>query len=133
MDRLALVYDDDCGLCRWILGIILRWDRARRLRAVALSSPEAKELLSFMNEDERVASWHLVKPTGEVSSAGAAVAPLMRILPWGTPLAMLAEAFPGTTARIYDWIARHRHTLGARLGLQSCPVPSRAIDDARLG
>jgi predicted DCC family thiol-disulfide oxidoreductase YuxK len=133
VDRVALLYDDDCGLCRWILGIILRWDRAHRLHAVALSSAYVKKLLSNMTEDERMGSWHLLGPTGEVTSAGAAIAPLMRLLPFGVLFAIVVETFPRATAHAYDWVARHRHTIGARLGLQSCAIPARAIDDVRVG
>src|SRR5207247_8333149 len=79
---------------------------------VALQSPEADALLAGMSEEARMASWHLVSPDGEVRSAGAALAPLMRMLPGGAPIAFVAEALPGVTARAYDLVARSRGAIG---------------------
>src|SRR5262249_60221531 len=36
MDQAFLIYDPDCGFCRWCLGKVLAWDRHRTLRPVAL-------------------------------------------------------------------------------------------------
>ena len=45
-------------------------------------------------------------------SAGAAIEPLMRLLPGGRPLAALARAFPRLTERAYRLVADHRGLLG---------------------
>lgn len=45
MERAVILFDDDCGFCRWSLSKILAWDRLGRLRPVALQSPEADDLL----------------------------------------------------------------------------------------
>ena len=92
--------------------MILRWDRHRRLRAVAIQSDEGGRLLAGMSEEERLASWHLAGADGSVVSAGAAAAPLARLLPGGRPLAALFDAFPDATERAYRWVAAHRATLG---------------------
>ncbi len=67
-------------------------------------------------------SWHLVTPDGRMYSAGAAVSPLLRLLPGGRPLAAVADAFPKTTERAYRWVARHRERLGRSLGTQACAI-----------
>jgi predicted DCC family thiol-disulfide oxidoreductase YuxK len=95
--------------------VILRWDRHRRLHPVAIQSEEGGRLLAGMSEAERLASWHLAAPDGSVVSAGAAAAPLARLLPGGRPLAALFDAFPGATERAYRWVANHRGTLGRLL------------------
>ena len=110
----SILYDADCGFCRWSLAWVLRWDRRERLRPVALQHPEAPGLLSEMTEEERMASWHLVSLDGRVHSAGTAAAPLLRLLPAGRPLAAAADAFPGLTERVYRWVADHRTLLRAR-------------------
>jgi predicted DCC family thiol-disulfide oxidoreductase YuxK len=69
-------------------------------------------LLAGMPEDERMASWHLVDEEGAVESAGAAVAPLLRLLPGGRAPAALAARLPRLTGRLYAWGAGHRSGLG---------------------
>lgn len=117
----TILYDADCGFCRWSLAWVLRWDRGRRLRPVALQDPEAERLLPGISEQERMASWHLVAEDGAVSSAGSAVAPLLRLLPGGRPLAALATRFPGVTERAYRWVAKHRGRLSTIVGSRVSP------------
>lgn len=108
----AILYDAGCGFCRWSLGWVLRWDRGRVLRPVALQSAEAPALLPGLDEARRLASWHLVDPEGRVRSAGTAVPGLLRLLPGGSPLGALCERFPGAVDRAYAWVACNRGSLG---------------------
>jgi predicted DCC family thiol-disulfide oxidoreductase YuxK len=112
MIRPTILYDRDCGFCRWSLAKLLAWDRRARLRPVALQDPEAARLLAGMSEAERMGSWHLVGADGGVRSAGSALAPLLRELPWGRGPARLAAAAPVAVARAYRWIAGNRSPLG---------------------
>jgi predicted DCC family thiol-disulfide oxidoreductase YuxK len=130
MGRAVVFYDEDCGFCRWATGRVLAWDRRDRIRAVALADPEAERLLPGMDRERLMASWHVLGPDGRVWSAGRAVAPLLRLLPAGAPLAAVAAGFPRITDRLYDWTARHRGRLGALLGAQRCDVhPSGERDE----
>jgi predicted DCC family thiol-disulfide oxidoreductase YuxK len=104
----VVLYDRDCGFCRWSADRILAWDRARRLRAVAIQSVEGARLLAALDPDARLGSWHLVDADGRLHSGGAAAEPLARLLPGGQPLASLFAVFPGLTARAYTFVARHR-------------------------
>jgi predicted DCC family thiol-disulfide oxidoreductase YuxK len=108
MNEAAILYDRSCGFCRRSVERVLRWDRNRRLRPVALQDPEADRLLEGMDEERKMASWHLVTADGAVYSAGAAFPPLLRRLPGGRPLAWLAAALPGPTERAYRYVARTR-------------------------
>lgn len=97
------------------MAAILSADRHRRLRPLALDTPEADRLLHDLTPPQREASWHLVSPVGHRESAGAAGAPLLRLLPGGgLPAAALARA-PATTERAYEWVAGHRSTLSRAL------------------
>jgi predicted DCC family thiol-disulfide oxidoreductase YuxK len=107
-----ILYDRDCGFCRWCLALILRWDTAGRLRPVALQDEEADRLLAGMPEEERMASWHLVEPNGHVHSAGAAFPPLLRLLPGGRTLAPAFDRLPRASERGYRWVANHRNVFG---------------------
>ena len=127
----VLLYDRDCGFCRWSMAKILAWDRRRGIRPQVLQSDEANRLLQGMDPDRKMASWHLVLPNGQILSAGAAVPTLLRMLPGGRPLAGVAATLPGTTERAYRFVARHRDRLGRLLGEQACAIePGRARDRA---
>ena len=112
MSSATLIYDSDCGFCRWCLGKVLAWDRRRSVRPVALETDEAKRLLSGMPHEQRMASWHLVDSEGRVSSAGAGFAPLLRLLPGGGPPAALADRVPRATDRAYRAVAGRRSFFG---------------------
>jgi predicted DCC family thiol-disulfide oxidoreductase YuxK len=112
MPQATLLYDADCGFCRWSLAKILAWDRRRALRPVSLQSGEADRLLAGMPEERRMASWHLVGADGELHSAGAGFPPLLRLLPGGAPLAAVAAKAPWLTERGYLWVAGHRSLFG---------------------
>jgi predicted DCC family thiol-disulfide oxidoreductase YuxK len=126
VDRATLLYDDDCGFCRWVAAKMLRWDRGRSLRASPLQGREAEALVAGMDQARKMASWHLVSTDGAVRSGAAAVAPLARMLPGGRPIAYVAELFPGLTRLAYRLVARHRGTLGRLIGAKACSIdPSR--------
>jgi len=103
-----VLYDGDCGLCKWLLAWLLRWDREGRLRPVALQRPEAGALLADLGPAERMASWHLVSPGGTRVSAGAALPSLFGLLPGGRLPAAVFERFPRLTNAGYRWVATHR-------------------------
>jgi predicted DCC family thiol-disulfide oxidoreductase YuxK len=104
----VVLYDRDCGFCKWSVDKILALDRSKRLRPVAIQSPEGGRLLASLDPEPRLDSWHLVTAEGELFSAGAAAAPLARVLPWGGGPAAFLGAFPGLTERAYRYIAAHR-------------------------
>jgi predicted DCC family thiol-disulfide oxidoreductase YuxK len=106
----------------------LRWGRSAvpgALRPLPLGTEEADRLLGDLTKDERNASWHLVRADAERSSsgagagdgparssAGAALAPAMSLLPGGRIPASLFARFPRATERAYRWVADHRSALG---------------------
>jgi predicted DCC family thiol-disulfide oxidoreductase YuxK len=111
----AIFYDADCGFCRASLAAVLAWDRRRALRPVPLQDQPASDLLSPVPQATRMDSWHLLSTGGEVHSAGAAIGPLLRILPGGRPLAALAERWPRAAERAYRAVADRRGALGRLL------------------
>jgi predicted DCC family thiol-disulfide oxidoreductase YuxK len=115
-DRAVLLYDSDCRFCRFALERVLAWDRHSRLRPLALKDPEAERLLAQLDAQARMDSWHLVERDGEVSSAGEAAAPLLRLLPGGRPLARIAALSPRLTEAAYGLVASNRPTLSRIVG-----------------
>jgi predicted DCC family thiol-disulfide oxidoreductase YuxK len=112
----TLIYDNGCRFCRWSLGWVMRWDRRRRLRPLALDTGEANRLLGALVPELRAASWHLIDRDGRVLSAGSAAPELLRLLPAGGPAAAVLARLPRLTERGYRWVADHRSALGKPLG-----------------
>jgi predicted DCC family thiol-disulfide oxidoreductase YuxK len=109
---VTLLYDRDCGFCRWCLGKVLAWDRRHSIRPLAIQSEQADRLLTGMPEEQRLASWHLVDTNGAVRSAGAAFPELFRVLPAAAPLAALTARAPRATDGAYRWVAANRSRWG---------------------
>ena len=109
--RWLVLYDGDCGFCKWLLAALLRWDSAGRLDPLALQRPEADKLLDDLTPEKRTASWHLISPAGERWSGGAALPPLLRALPRGRVPAAIFARIPRLTDRGYRWVAEHRSGL----------------------
>jgi predicted DCC family thiol-disulfide oxidoreductase YuxK len=107
----TVLYDADCGFCNWLLSALLRWDRAGHLHPIALQRAEADNLLKELAPAERMASWHLISPSGERYSGGAALPPLLRLLPAGQIPATAIARFPSPADRGYRWVAEHRSQL----------------------
>ena len=134
--RAQILYDADCGFCRWSLGWVLRWDRGQALEPVALQDPRARELLGAIDAERRMESWHLVGADGSVLSAGAAAPPLLRMLPAGAPLAWLLERAPALVQRAYAHVAGARGRLATRLTGKAIARADRLIAErqaARAG
>ena len=129
MSDAVLLYDADCGFCRWAVDKLLAWDRAGRLRPAALQSPQADRLLPGLDEETKMASWHLVID-GKVYSGGAAAAPLLRLLPGGRPVAPVVAAFPGMTDHAYRLVARNRDRFGRLAGARCEVDPTRRREEA---
>jgi predicted DCC family thiol-disulfide oxidoreductase YuxK len=104
----TVLYDRDCGFCRWSLGVVLRAERDARLRPVALQSAEADALLSELTPEQRMASWHLISPAGRRRSAGAALPALLALLRGGALPARVLSHTPELNERGYRWVAAHR-------------------------
>ncbi|HXV34842.1 MAG TPA: DUF393 domain-containing protein [Gaiellaceae bacterium] len=124
MSEAVILYDADCGFCRWAVDKVLAWDRAGKLRPAALQGPEADRLLRGLSDEEKMASWHLVVD-GNRYSGGAAAAPLLRLLPGGRPLAPVVARFPRTSDRAYRFVARNRDRFGRLAGTRCEVDPGR--------
>jgi predicted DCC family thiol-disulfide oxidoreductase YuxK len=111
----TVIYDSDCGFCRWSMAWVLRLDRNHRVRPAALDSPEADEALADLAPAVRGASWHLVSPEGQRFSAGAGLPPLLRLLPGGRIPGAVAAALQPLTNLLYRAVANSRSLLGPRV------------------
>lgn len=110
--RAIVLYDEDCGFCRWSAALIEAWDRRGQIRTLAIQSSEGQQLLEPVPSQSRLDSFHLVEPDGSVHSAGAAAAPLLRRLPLGRLPSRMAQAMPRATNRAYFFVADRRTFFG---------------------
>ncbi len=129
----ALLYDAGCGFCTWCVAVLLAWDRRGALRPVPIQGAEGAALLADLDEPARMASWHLVAPGGARSSGGAAVAPLLRLLPGGGPAAALASRIPGPVDAAYRGVVRRRGRLGRVVGRRAIARARRRVARRRPG
>ena len=119
---ITVLYDEDCGFCRWSADKLIAWDARRRLTLGAIQSARGAELLHAVPEAQRLDSMHAVTPDGRVWSGGQAVRVILAELPVGSILVSIAAAFPGATDTAYRLVARHRERLGRMLGQRACSV-----------
>ena len=126
MDPVTVLFDEDCGLCRWSASKLRAWDEGEALRFAGIRSTAGAGLLHGMDMDTRLASWHAAADNGAVWSGGAAVPVIARRLRGGAPIAWLAEMFPETTERLYRWVTAHRLEFGRALGEKACAVDPSA-------
>jgi predicted DCC family thiol-disulfide oxidoreductase YuxK len=112
---VTVLYDLDCGFCRWSIGRLLAWDRARRLRPLAIQSPEGQRLLADLTPEQRLASAHAVDAAGRRTSGGDALGPVAAVLPGGAPLVALARRAPGLARAGYRAVAGRRSLFGRLL------------------
>jgi predicted DCC family thiol-disulfide oxidoreductase YuxK len=121
-EQAWLLYDADCGLCKFVVARVLELDRRRRLRPLALQDPRAAELLPGLGEEERMSSFHVVERDASVHSAGDGLAALF------PPL----RRFPRAAARLYRLVAGNRDRLGKLIPAAARRHAQRRID-ARAG
>jgi predicted DCC family thiol-disulfide oxidoreductase YuxK len=107
----VVLYDGACGFCKWTLAWLLRLDRDRRLRPLALQREEADPFLAGLEPEVRMASFHLVTPDGRRLSGGEALPALLRLLRGGRLPAALLDRLPTLTDAGYRWIAANRPQL----------------------
>jgi predicted DCC family thiol-disulfide oxidoreductase YuxK len=122
--RLRVLYDGDCGFCRWSADRLRAWDRAGRLAFAPIQTSDG--LLGPVPPEARLATMHAVDTRGRVFSGGAAMSRVLRELPGGGALAAAGACWPDAAEALYGAVAHRRARLGRWLGEGACRVdPSR--------
>jgi predicted DCC family thiol-disulfide oxidoreductase YuxK len=109
---VTVLYDHDCGFCRWSIGRLLAWDRAGHLRPLAIQSAEGQRLLADLTPEQRLATAHAVDAAGRRTSGGDAMAPIAAVLPGGGPLVALGRRAPALARAGYRAVAGRRSIFG---------------------
>jgi predicted DCC family thiol-disulfide oxidoreductase YuxK len=128
---VIVLYDSDCGFCRWAMAWVVRLDRRDELAAVPIQSSLGSELLVDLDPDDRLATAHAIDDDGRRSGGAAAVEVLAVIDPTRV-LARLARASPRTTNRLYGAVATRRTSLGRFVGRRARQRADRLLEASRV-
>jgi predicted DCC family thiol-disulfide oxidoreductase YuxK len=116
---VIVLYDADCGFCRWATAWAVRRDRRHVLVTVPIQSPLGSELLQDVVPGDRLRSAHVVRDDGCRRSGGAAAADVLSVLPSTRMLGRTAHRLPGTTALLYGVVAARRTSFGRLVGAEA--------------
>jgi predicted DCC family thiol-disulfide oxidoreductase YuxK len=115
---VIVLYDAECGFCRWAMAWAMRRDRDRQIVAVPIQSALGGELLADLPADERLTSAHVVLE-GRRRSGGDGAADVLSALPSLRLIGRLGHALPAVSASLYDFVAARRHRVGRLVGRQA--------------
>jgi predicted DCC family thiol-disulfide oxidoreductase YuxK len=116
---MIVLYDADCGFCRWAMAWAVRRDHHHVLVTVPIQSPLGSELLVDVVPSDRLRSVHVVHDDGCRCSGGAAAADVLSVLPPTLLLSRLAHSLPRTTALLYGVVAARRQSFGRFVGKEA--------------
>jgi predicted DCC family thiol-disulfide oxidoreductase YuxK len=122
--RLVVLFDRDCGICQASARALARWDRSGRLEMMPLQAAAESSratLAAVAAAHSLEAAVHVVdEATGRVASGGDAALAIAAELPGGAVIGPLRSLppFRWVVGRLYDVVARNRHAIGRRLGLE---------------
>jgi len=104
-----LLFDGVCNLCNRTVDFILKRDRAKRFRFVALQSEKGKELIAKFEIPTETDSVILIFKN-EVFIESDAVIEIVKLLPTPWKWLTIFKIIPlKLRNRIYNWIAKNRY------------------------
>lgn len=133
----TVIYDVDCGVCLWISRLCKRLDKRRELvfqgnddieqltRRTADLKLEKVPMPQAITAELVQSSVVVVDARGHVFTRSAAIAEIVRVMPFGSPVAFLLR-LPGIShlANVfYDAFASRRTRVSQLCGLNSCGIP----------
>lgn len=109
----TVIYDARCGFCESTKEWISRWGRHRPLRFLHFEDPRAYILQPDLRDMDYLETFRFLDGEGKVWKGSDAAIQLLKILPFGKPLALFFS-LPGAyrlAERTYGWFAQNRHRL----------------------
>jgi predicted DCC family thiol-disulfide oxidoreductase YuxK len=113
--KVTILYDADCGFCRWSVALLLARDGNGALVPEAIQGPAGERLLAHMTPAERLARAHVATADGRVFSGGDGLAPVLHALEAPRPLVATVARASRPVRWVYGQIAARRSTLGRLL------------------
>ena len=122
----VIVFDGVCVLCSAFMRFVLRHDRAQQFRFVVAQSPLGQALYQRFGLNPVVFESNLVLMNDQLHTELAAVAAVMRALPWPWRLLSAARWLPvPLSGWLYRAIADNRYRLFGRT--EQCLMPTPAL------
>src|SRR5437660_6374741 len=113
-----LLFDRDCGVCsalsRWIGAADLR----HRIRVRTIQS--SRELLRGIPNERMLDAFHIVAPSGQLTTGGDAVPTLIEALPIGAGFGRIlrsSQALMSPFTSFYGFLTRFRDQLACRVAV----------------
>jgi predicted DCC family thiol-disulfide oxidoreductase YuxK len=143
----TVIYDVDCGVCLWTARMCKRLDKRRELvfqgnddieqlnRRAADLKLEKVPMPQSVTAELVQSSVIVVDAQGHVFTRSAAIAEIIRVMPFGSPVAFLLR-LPGIShlANVfYDAFAARRTRVSELCGLNSCGIPLPEIENEDPG
>jgi predicted DCC family thiol-disulfide oxidoreductase YuxK len=132
VERLTVLYDEDCGFCLWTVRQLRTLDRERRLEMMPLGHathhPRRPDVALVAAGHDLRRSIHVLRDDGEVRQGGRAMLEILDVLPGGwllRPWTLLPGVAPAVDAA-YRLIAARRALLSrvvARASAAPCDLP----------
>jgi predicted DCC family thiol-disulfide oxidoreductase YuxK len=129
MQRILVIYDDECPLCSFQMRVITWLDWMNGTAFVPASDPRAAELAVHVAREELLEAIHCVGPHGRIHRGVRCLRLVGMRIPLLAPVSLLLWV-PGVVwlaERVYGYVSRHRHTLSRMFGCKgACAVlPAR--------
>jgi predicted DCC family thiol-disulfide oxidoreductase YuxK len=129
--RLVVMYDRDCGLCQATARRLDRWDRHDRLEMLSLQDAALSDrplVVQAARDNPVLEELHVLdERSGRIDAGGDAALAIASALPGGRLIRPLRSFPPArwVVGAAYGLIARNRHVIGRRLGLEgpACDTP----------
>lgn len=117
-DAAFLLFDRDCGFCRWTVAWLLTHQTRCTFVPVPIRSPLGDALLRKLSLTDRMRSAHIVRD-GRLLSGGAALADVVTVLARGRVLERLVAKSPGLCEAAYRLVATNRRPAGRLVPLRA--------------
>jgi predicted DCC family thiol-disulfide oxidoreductase YuxK len=124
MEKVLLIYDGDCRVCRFGMEVVRAFDLGHAFEFCPFGNPIAEERLAIVPEERRYESFHAATADGIVSGTDAARRTLEAL-----PLGRIATLFG--LHNTYPLIVRSRSLLGRLVPDVAAVVTCGRKPDAR--
>ncbi len=127
LERAVFLFDGDCGICLRAAEFARRIDERRAFQFVPHQSLSEEMLTSVgLSRKQCQRRVYLISPTGRIRGGAFAInAFLLAYPPWRYLVIVIMLVPPLLLLELigYALIARFRHRISRRLGLQQCGIP----------